>query len=158
MVKFLSINFFSWIFLQFLLGFPKVPVFLCHPVYSARHNDILSFEYVCSYKIAQTQCRPSAVLQQKEDSTKKLLLPVLRASKDLVAKFSLHFWVTTFSSSFTPQEWINRGKKISDSYTAAFRATQSNVRLRNALPHVSARPCPPLAGYLWTVSRVRYSD
>ena len=31
MVKFLSINFFLG-FLQFLLGFSKVPVFLCHPV------------------------------------------------------------------------------------------------------------------------------
>ena len=31
MVQFLSINFF-FLFLQFLLGFSKVPVFLCHPV------------------------------------------------------------------------------------------------------------------------------
>ena len=32
MVQFLSINFFLG-FLQFLLGFSKVPVFLCHSVY-----------------------------------------------------------------------------------------------------------------------------
>ena len=32
MVQFLSIFFFLG-FLQFLLGFSKVPVFLCHPVY-----------------------------------------------------------------------------------------------------------------------------
>ena len=35
MVQFLSINFFL-VFLQFLLCFSKVPVFLCHPV---RHGD-----------------------------------------------------------------------------------------------------------------------
>ena len=33
MVQFLSINFFLG-FLQFLLGFSKVPVFLCHSVYN----------------------------------------------------------------------------------------------------------------------------
>ena len=33
MVQFLSINFFLG-FLQFLLGFSKVLVFLCHPVYT----------------------------------------------------------------------------------------------------------------------------
>ena len=32
MVQFLSINFFFLGFIQFLLGFSKVPVFLCHPV------------------------------------------------------------------------------------------------------------------------------
>ena len=32
MVQFLSINFFFLGFLQFLLGFSKVPVFWCHPV------------------------------------------------------------------------------------------------------------------------------
>ena len=32
MVQFLSIIFFFFGFLQFLLGFSKVPVFLCHPV------------------------------------------------------------------------------------------------------------------------------
>ena len=32
MVQFPSIIFFSLGFLQFLLGFSKVPVFLCHPV------------------------------------------------------------------------------------------------------------------------------
>jgi hypothetical protein len=34
MVQFLSIKFFFVGFLQFLLGFSKVPVFLCHPVLS----------------------------------------------------------------------------------------------------------------------------
>ena len=34
MVQFLSIIFFFFGFLQFLLGFSKVPVFLCHPVYA----------------------------------------------------------------------------------------------------------------------------
>jgi len=33
MVQFMSINFFL-VFLQFLLGFSKVPVFLCHSVYT----------------------------------------------------------------------------------------------------------------------------
>jgi len=33
MVQFLSINFF-FLFLQFLLGFSKVPVFWCHPVFA----------------------------------------------------------------------------------------------------------------------------
>jgi len=32
MVQFLSINLIFLGFLQFLLGFSKVPVFLCHPV------------------------------------------------------------------------------------------------------------------------------
>ena len=34
MVQFVSINFFLG-FLQFLLGFSKVPVFLCHPVFAS---------------------------------------------------------------------------------------------------------------------------
>ena len=38
MVQFLSIFFFLG-FLQFLLGFSKVPVFLCHPVYEVRKNN-----------------------------------------------------------------------------------------------------------------------
>ena len=46
MVQFLSIIFF--LFLQFLLGFSKVPVFLCHPVLENRHHKVakLQMRYV----------------------------------------------------------------------------------------------------------------
>ena len=40
MVQFLSINFFLG-FLQFLLGFSKVPVFLCHPVHPFHSAEVL---------------------------------------------------------------------------------------------------------------------
>ena len=41
MVEFLSIFFFLG-FLQFLLGFSKVPVFLCHPVYVSDIASLLT--------------------------------------------------------------------------------------------------------------------
>ena len=41
MVQFLSINFFSWISF-FLLGFSKVPVFLCH-LYIEKVTDICGY-------------------------------------------------------------------------------------------------------------------
>ena len=48
MVQFLSINFFLG-FLQFLLGFSKVPVFLCHPVLTLHryHSWIYASQFSC---------------------------------------------------------------------------------------------------------------
>jgi hypothetical protein len=54
MVQFLSINFFLG-FLLFLLGFSKVPVFLCHLVLTVRrklHNQEFNDLY-CSPSIVQ---------------------------------------------------------------------------------------------------------
>ena len=47
MFQFLSMNFFLG-FPQFLLGFSKVPVFLCHPVYPTRCNVT---QFIYSYKL-----------------------------------------------------------------------------------------------------------
>ena len=45
MVQFLSINVFSWISSN-LLGFSKVPVFLCHSVYVCMYAAIVIYAWV----------------------------------------------------------------------------------------------------------------
>ena len=56
MVQFLSIIFFLG-FLQFLLGFSKVPVFLCHSVHSALGSLLLpfTFNFRCWLRIKETK-------------------------------------------------------------------------------------------------------
>ena len=53
MVQFLLIIFFFG-FLQFLLGFSKVPVFLCHPVQEIHPN-------LCRAEILALLCRNSVI-------------------------------------------------------------------------------------------------
>jgi hypothetical protein len=56
MVQFLSIFFFF--FFQFLLGFSKVPVFLCHPVYFGSNEIHCIFKTCCIISVfISTKCR-----------------------------------------------------------------------------------------------------
>ena len=58
MVQFLSIIFFFLGFLQFLLGFSKVPVFLCHPVQDLGEDCIMRSLIICS---AHQVCKANEV-------------------------------------------------------------------------------------------------
>ena len=55
MVQFLSINFFLG-FLQFLLGFSKVPIFLCHPIFTVKGYRGLYTEKAREYTVWANVC------------------------------------------------------------------------------------------------------
>ena len=79
MVQFLSINFFLG-FLQFLLGFSKVPVFMCHPVHE---GNSLQWRSGCELTFQV----PHRSLQSPEGETKIII--ACASLQGLLSSFSV---------------------------------------------------------------------
>ena len=74
MVQFLSINFFLG-FLQFLLGFSKVPVFLCHPEIAATYKTF-SWNACRDIDVCVVVCSTSFKIRRNPSVPKDVLLKV----------------------------------------------------------------------------------